>query len=182
MKEYDAVIVGLGPTGGTLANLLAIQGYSILILEKENSFYPLPRAVHFDDEVMRVFQTIGITDKFLKYTLINKGTKFVNKKGDVILDWPRPKEITDNGWYPSYRFHQPDLEKQLRKKLKSYKKVFIEQNANVVKITNSKNNVNIKYVNSNNNKIFQNFLILKKALPRMKFSHDLTIFNSRFTN
>ena len=47
MKEYDAVIVGLGPTGGTLANLLAIQGYSILILEKENSFYPLPRAVHF---------------------------------------------------------------------------------------------------------------------------------------
>ena len=47
MKEYDVVIVGLGPTGGTLANLLAIQGYSILILEKENSFYPLPRAVHF---------------------------------------------------------------------------------------------------------------------------------------
>ena len=66
MKEYDLVIVGLGPTGGTLANLLAIQGYSILILEKENSFNPLPRAVHFDDEVMRVFQTIGITDKFLK--------------------------------------------------------------------------------------------------------------------
>ena len=59
MKEYDVVIVGLGPTGGTLANLLAIQGFSILILEKENSFYPLPRAVHFDDEVMRVFQTIG---------------------------------------------------------------------------------------------------------------------------
>ena len=44
MKEYDIIIVGLGPTGGTLANLLAIQGYSILILEKENSFYPLPRA------------------------------------------------------------------------------------------------------------------------------------------
>ena len=41
MKEYDVVIVGLGPTGGTLANLLAIQGYSILILEKENSFYPV---------------------------------------------------------------------------------------------------------------------------------------------
>ena len=97
MKEYDVVIVGLGPTGGTLAILLAIQGYSILILEKENSFYTLPRAVHFDDEVMRVFQTIGITDKFLKYTLINKGTKFVNKKGNVILDWPRPKEITENG-------------------------------------------------------------------------------------
>ena len=54
------------PTGGTLANLLALHGFSILIVEKEKSFYPLPRAVHFDDEIMRVFQTIGITDKFLK--------------------------------------------------------------------------------------------------------------------
>ena len=153
MKEYDAVIVGLGPTGGTLANLLAIQGYSILILEKENSFYPLPRAVHFDDEVMRVFQTIGITDKFLKYTLINKGTKFVNKKGDVILDWPRPKEITENGWYPSYRFHQPDLERQLRNRLKSFKKVYIQQNTKLLKATNTKNSVQIIYQDIKKNKI-----------------------------
>ena len=158
MKEYDAVIVGLGPTGGTLANLLAIQGYSILILEKENSFYPLPRAVHFDDEVMRVFQTIGITDKFLKYTLINKGTKFVNKKGDVILDWPRPKEITENGWYPSYRFHQPDLERQLRNRLKSFKKVYIQQNTKLLKATNTKNNVQIIYQDIKNNKILNKYI------------------------
>ena len=143
MKEFDVVIVGLGPTGGTLANLLALQGHSILILEKENNFYPLPRAVHFDDEVMRVFQTIGITKKFLKYTLINKGTKFVNKRGDVILDWPRPKQITENGWYPSYRFHQPDLERQLRNRLKSFKKVKIKQNTKLIKTTNNKDNISI---------------------------------------
>ena len=80
MKEYYVTIIGLGPTGGTLANLIALQGFSVLILEREKSFYPLPRAVHFDDEIMRVFQTIGITDKFLKHTIINKGTKFVDKK------------------------------------------------------------------------------------------------------
>ena len=32
MKKYDVVIVGFGPTGGTLANLLAIHGFSILVL------------------------------------------------------------------------------------------------------------------------------------------------------
>ena len=133
MKEFDVTIVGLGPAGGTLANLLAMHDFSILILDREKSFYPLPRAVHFDDEIMRVFQTIGITKEFLKHTIINKGTKFVNSKDKVILDWPRPKKITDNGWYPSYRFHQPDLEKQLRKKLKNYEKVFIEQNSEVRK-------------------------------------------------
>ena len=56
--DFDVVIVGLGPTGGTLANLLAMNNLSVLILEKESRVYNLPRAVHFDDEVMRVFQTI----------------------------------------------------------------------------------------------------------------------------
>ncbi len=152
MKEFDVTIVGLGPAGGTLANLLAMHDFSILILDREKSFYPLPRAVHFDDEIMRVFQTIGITKEFLKYTIINKGTKFVNSKEKVILDWPRPKKITDNGWYPSYRFHQPDLEKQLRKKLKNYEKVFIQQNSEVRKITNSKNHVDLTYTNTRNHK------------------------------
>ena len=152
MKEFDVTIVGLGPAGGTLANLLAMHDFSILILDREKSFYPLPRAVHFDDEIMRVFQTIGITKEFLKHTIINKGTKFVNSKDKVILDWPRPKKITENGWYPRYRFHQPDLEKKLRKKLKNYKKVSIEQNSEVIKIKNSKNHVDITYLNLNNHK------------------------------
>ena len=153
MKKYDVVIVGFGPTGGTLANLLALNGFSILVLEKEKSFYPLPRAVHFDDEIMRVFETIGITNTFLKHTIINKGTKFVDKKNRVILDWPRPREITENGWYPSYRFNQPDLERELRKKLKSYKKVEIRQSSNVKKIINKKNDVNITFEDINSKKI-----------------------------
>ena len=153
MKKYDVVIVGFGPTGGTLANLLALQGFSILIIEKEKSFYPLPRAVHFDDEIMRVFQTIGFTDKFLKHTIINKGTKFVNSKNRVVLDWPRPRSITENGWYPSYRFHQPDLERKLRRRLKDFKKVSVMQNTKVNSLKEEKNSVKICIENINNNKI-----------------------------
>jgi len=149
MKHYDVIIVGLGPTGGTLANLLALNGFSILILEREKNLYALPRAVHFDDEIMRVFQTIGITKKFLKNTIINKGTKFVNSSGKVLLDWPRPKSITDNGWYPSYRFHQPDLERNLRNRLKTFKKVKLMQNTEVTKIKNNKNSVDLFFKSKN---------------------------------
>ena len=49
---FDVIIIGFGPTGGTLASLLAKSNLSVLMLEKEKSLYPLPRAVHFDDEIM----------------------------------------------------------------------------------------------------------------------------------
>ena len=52
--DFDVVIVGLGPTGGTLANLLAMNNVSVLILEKEANIYNLPRAVHFDGKGNRV--------------------------------------------------------------------------------------------------------------------------------
>ena len=145
MKKYDVVIVGLGPTGGTLANLLALNGFSILILEREKSLYSLPRAVHFDDEIMRVFQTIGITKKLIKDTIINKGTKFINSEGKILLDWPRPRKVTENGWFPSYRFHQPDLERNLRNRLKKFKKISIRQNSEVSKIFGGKDKVDLVF-------------------------------------
>ena len=150
---FDVIIIGFGPTGGTLASLLAKSNLSILMLEKEKNLYPLPRAVHFDDEVMRVFETIGIKEKFKNYTIINKGTKFVDNKGNVLLDWPRPKEITENGCYPSYRFHQPDFERVIRNNLKSYKKFKSIQNANVKKIINSKDFVKVVFQDTETLKI-----------------------------
>ena len=59
-KNSEIAIVGMGPTGTTLANLLANRGISVSIFEKQETTYPLPRAVHFDGEVMRVFQSIGL--------------------------------------------------------------------------------------------------------------------------
>ena len=52
----DVIIVGAGPTGLTLGILLAQRGYEVTIFEKHNGPYPLPRAVHFDDEVGRILE------------------------------------------------------------------------------------------------------------------------------
>jgi len=59
----DIVVVGLGPVGATLANLLGLCGVGTLVLEREADAYHLPRAVHFDDEVMRIFETTGLNDQ-----------------------------------------------------------------------------------------------------------------------
>ena len=160
MKSFDVIIIGYGPPGGRLASLLVKSNLSVLILEKEKSLYPLPRAVHFDDEIMRVFETIGIKEKFKKFTIINKGTKFIDKNGKVLLDWPRPREITENGSYPSYRFHQPDFERVIRNHLKRYKNFSFKQNSNVIKIQNTKNYVEI---------IFEDTETFKQDILRCKY-------------
>mgnify|MGYP001766454599 CR=1 FL=1 len=50
---HDVAVVGFGPVGAALANLLGVRGISCVVLEREGAAYHLPRAVHFDDEVMR---------------------------------------------------------------------------------------------------------------------------------
>ena len=85
--DHDVVIVGLGPTGATLANILGEYGLDVVVLEREASVYPLPRAVHFDDEAMRVFQSIGLADAIGRDARVNVGTKFVDSNMDLMLDW-----------------------------------------------------------------------------------------------
>lgn len=114
---HDVAIVGLGPTGATLANLLAQRGLRVLVLEREADVYALPRAVHFDGECMRIFQSLELADSLLPQLRVSPGMKFVDAAGRVLIDWSRGLEIGPQGWHPSYRFHQPVLERRLRERL-----------------------------------------------------------------
>ena len=111
IDHYHVVIVGMGPTGLVLANLLGLADLRILILDKFMEPYDLPRAVHLDDEIMRIFQVIGVANEMEKIFRPNLGMRFVDEKNNLLLDWPRAQEIGKNGWKPSYKFHQPDLER-----------------------------------------------------------------------
>ncbi|WP_322048793.1 bifunctional 3-(3-hydroxy-phenyl)propionate/3-hydroxycinnamic acid hydroxylase [Paraburkholderia sp. J67] len=115
--DYDVAVIGLGPTGATLANLLAIEGLRVLVLERDKDIFALPRAVHFDGECMRVFQSIGLAETLLPNLFVGPGMKFVNAAGQLLIDWTRPTGVGPQGWCASYKFHQPDLENALRNRL-----------------------------------------------------------------
>jgi len=114
---YDVVIVGYGPVGATLANLLVQQGLSVAILEREGGVYHLARAGHFDAEVMRVFQSIGVADEVEAQSGITLGMRWLDADGALLMEWPRGGEKGPLGWVSDYMFHQPDLERTLRAKL-----------------------------------------------------------------
>ena len=135
MRDVDVLIIGCGPTGATLANLIGQSGIRTLVLEKEPAHYPLPRAVHFDDEIMRVFQTVGIADALVEKVRVNPGMRFVDSEGSELLDWPRPPGLGDQGWHTSYRCHQPDIELLLREKLQEHESVELQLSAEVTSIT-----------------------------------------------
>ena len=77
-EQFDVCIVGLGPVGATLAALLTRYGVRVFAAEKSTEVYPLPRAAHFDDEIMRVFQQLGIAEEVLPHTQLAASYDFVN--------------------------------------------------------------------------------------------------------
>ena len=68
----DVLVVGAGPVGLTLANILGLQGVRTLVVEERASLIDYPRGVGLDDESLRTFQSIGLVDRVLPHTVDRK--------------------------------------------------------------------------------------------------------------
>ncbi|WP_375314161.1 bifunctional 3-(3-hydroxy-phenyl)propionate/3-hydroxycinnamic acid hydroxylase [Bradyrhizobium sp. A5] len=152
-EEFDVVIVGRGPVGATLANLLGLCGVRTLVLEREARTWHLPRAVHFDDECMRVFQTIGLADAVLPHVILSPGMLFLDADGRMLLDWSRPQTLTPMGWNLSYRFHQPDLEDVLIAGLSRWPHVTLRNRCDVFALDQDETGVRVRYEDLSSGKL-----------------------------
>ncbi len=141
---HDVAIIGYGPVGATLANMLGARGLDVVVLEREAAAYHLPRAVHFDDEVMRVFQGISLADAIAPGLIVSPGMRFVDRDGGLLLDWSRPTGIGPQGWHASYRFHQPALENVLRQGVDRYPNVAVRPRTAVKAITQDEAGVTLE--------------------------------------
>lgn len=109
----DVVIIGLGPVGAAMAALLTQKGLSVIVAERSTDIYPLPRAVGFDSEVMRIFQHLGIADEAAKHTRCPLDYQFRSAKGELLMNIERPI-IDEFAWSNFVTFHQPAVEILLR--------------------------------------------------------------------
>lgn len=115
--DCDVLVVGGGPTGVTLALLLAKRGVRTIVAEKDADIYPLPRAAHVDHEIMRVFQEVGAADTIMAGSRRTTRYDFLNAAGEVLLRFDGADRIASGGWPASNMIHQPSVEAALRARL-----------------------------------------------------------------
>ncbi len=142
---FDVAIIGYGPAGVTLANLLGQAGLSVCVLEKEAAIYPLPRAIHFDGEVMRIFQSAGLRPQIEAISRPGlKGMHFLNASGETLLIRGGTNAHGPHGCANNYYFHQPELEQVLRDGVKRFAQVRVCLEHEVTQITQTPEQVQLE--------------------------------------
>ncbi len=115
--DCDVLIVGGGPTGVTLAALLAKRGVSVIVAEKEAAIFPLPRAAHIDHEGMRVLQDAGASEAVMATSRRADRYEFRNARGKLLMCLDGAERIGPGGWPVANMIHQPSVEAALRASL-----------------------------------------------------------------
>jgi len=147
--QFDVAIVGCGPVGALLANLLGKAGLRVVILEKELELHPLPRAVHLDHEMLRLCQSVGLADTVLADMRETDGHLHLGADLGIIrymgtVGKPRPF-----GWANDYFFYQPEFEAHLRDGLKRWPQVDLIVGAEFTELVQASDRVKIRFRKDN---------------------------------
>ena len=160
-KNFDVIIVGMGPSGLVLAGLLANYGIKVGLFERNESTVNEPRAVSIDDESLRILQSFSIHLSVLKNVSQNYGSHYYDAKGKLFLK-VEPNSC-ENGFFKRNAFDQPTFESTLRKHLEGKKNININFSHTLISIKNDIKGVTANFKNSRGIKKSQ--IIFLHALP-----------------
>lgn len=131
-ERTSVAIVGAGPNGVAMANLLGLYGIATVIVEKAADVVEFPRAVGIDDEALRMFQTAGLADELSRDIIQNVPLRMFKANGECFADI-RPS-IREFGWWRRNIFMQQLAERTLRAGLARYPHVSLRTSEEVVDV------------------------------------------------
>jgi 3-(3-hydroxy-phenyl)propionate hydroxylase len=118
VQRHAVVIVGAGPNGVALANLLGAYGIDTVVVDREREILQYPRAVGMDDEALRLFQTVDLAQPLLRDMIPNIPLRMYRADGRCFAHiQPLTREL---GWWRRNIFMQQLAEKTLRQGLRRY--------------------------------------------------------------
>lgn len=127
----DVIVIGCGPTGAALANLLGRCGLSVRVLDRNFGVLDIPRAVHIDGESMRVLQSMGLASGCMPIMQPGGSMHWVNAAGEALLVRNSSQGLGPHGWHSDYYFHQPQLEAVLREGMARFPNVHLHEGLEV---------------------------------------------------
>ena len=140
--KTDIAIIGAGPTGLMLANLLGMHGIKTTILERRESPFTEPRAIAFDPETLRLFQTIGCYEHLAETLQLDVPVHYLNANGKTlghIYECPPSFGHSGRGTY-----YQPELEHALLKGLETRGDVSLKRGVEVTRVLDKQDHVRLK--------------------------------------
>lgn len=109
---YDVAIVGYGPVGATAANFLGQAGLRVVVIERDPDVYFRARAISTDEEVLRIWQQVGLADRLTADMQPGAGATFVDAHGVPFVKLlPTDR---GNGHPPQQFIYQPAVDHTLR--------------------------------------------------------------------
>ncbi|MEU6147492.1 bifunctional 3-(3-hydroxy-phenyl)propionate/3-hydroxycinnamic acid hydroxylase [Streptomyces sp. NPDC047081] len=109
-------IVGYGPVGAAIANVLARRGIDVAVIEEHENVYPTPRAGGLVPESMRLLQIMRLADELVTDMLpFTFWYDIVDKDGNLVLSRQPDVPETHQAWGPNYSILQPLVETAIRR-------------------------------------------------------------------
>jgi 3-(3-hydroxy-phenyl)propionate hydroxylase len=140
--NFDIVVVGAGPVGLTLANVLGLQGVRTLVVDERDALIDYPRGVGLDDEGLRTFQAIGLVDAVLPHTVPNQILRFYDGKRRLLAEMAPPDARF--GWPKRNGFVQPLVDAELYKGLDRFDHVEVAWGHPMTSITETVDGVTVE--------------------------------------
>jgi 3-(3-hydroxy-phenyl)propionate hydroxylase len=120
--EPEVAVVGAGPVGLMIANLLGLAGVSVIVLERNRGLLGLPRAIAYDAETLRLFAQIGLFDKIAPGLIQNPRVRHLNARNVTLMEADFPQRGLF-GHSSLGTFYQPDFERVLLEGLSRFENV-----------------------------------------------------------